>query len=154
MVNNNCIEKDPLKILDNCIIIRNILTINDDIKQLVYKRKNYNDKKEILSQSQVNCHIVSLNEAQLFLEKIGYHKLIAINDHIKVYTNDKTEFAVQLVNGKHIYIELEQENKKINRTYSNIEEMKEDLQSYNIPIKNNDYFVKKAEIEILESMKW
>ncbi|MBQ6841127.1 MAG: hypothetical protein IJO63_03320 [Bacilli bacterium] len=151
MIKNDCSATDCLEILKGCVIIRNIINENIDVKQIVYKQKEYNDKKEIVSQSQVKCQVYSVKEAIEFFEGINYHSLIKINDHIKVYANDEVEFAVQFVNNKHIYIELEQD-KDGKRIYKDLESMKNIFKKYNIPIKNNDYFVKKAEVELLETM--
>jgi len=72
-----------------------------------------------------------------------------INDHIIIYANDITELAVQLVNN-HIYIEIEEYSRLHDKIYKNIDEIKKEFLKYNIPIKNNNYFVKKAEIELRE----
>ena len=69
-----------------------------------------------------------------------------------VYSNDVDEFAVQVVNNKHIYIEIEEKGNYIEKTYKSIDEMIEVIKKYEIPIKNENYFVKKAEIELKENM--
>ena len=137
---------DILDKLKNCLLIRNIITKDQNIKLITYKYKEYNDREEIVKQGKVECEVSSISDAQNLLETVGYRKFINIIDHIKVYNNGKTELAVQLVNDKHIYIELEQ-----GTNYDTVEEMIEDLNSYNFPLKNTNYFVKKALIEILES---
>ena len=63
------------------------------------------------------------------------------------------EVVIQDVNNKHLYMEIEDECHHANKTYKSIDEMKEVITKYNIPIKNNDYFVKKAEIELKEVNK-
>ena len=68
-----------------------------------------------------------------------------------VYATDKDELVIQNVNGKHIYIELEDKCNYANRFYNSIDEMKKVITDNNIPIKNNDFFVKKAEIELQET---
>ena len=146
-INNNYLE-----ILKKCLIIRNIITDTKNKKQITYKYKEYNNNGEIIKQRKIDCSINSIEEAINLLEAIGYHRLIEINDHIVVYANDITEFAVQYVNNKHIYIEIKDKCNYIDRYYESIEEMKEDINKYNIPIKNNDYFVKKAEIELKEKI--
>ena len=54
--------------------------------------------------------------------------------------------AVQLVNDKYIFIEMESDenNKK------SIEELEKDLLSYNLSIDKNNFFVKKAEMMLKE----
>ena len=71
-----------------------------------------------------------------------------------VFANDKTELVVQLVNDKYIFIEMESEGSFNDGKYANIDEMIEDLFSYNLSIDKSNIFVKKAEIilnEILNS---
>lgn len=150
MVKNDGLSDNHLETLKNCLLIRNIITDNKNIKTITYKYKEYNDLKEIIKQGKVDCYIESIEEGKKLLEVIGYNKLMEIKDHLIVYANNKTEFAVQLVNNKHIYIEMEEKCNHINRSYTSVEEMINDLKQYNIPIKNDDYFVKKAEIELIE----
>lgn len=82
-----------------------------------------------------------------------YEELLRINDHLIVYANQVDEIAVQLVNDKYIYIEIEQACHRIDRVYNGIEEMKNVITKYAIPIKENNYYVKKAEIELRESKR-
>lgn len=154
MINSNYeITDDYLDALKNCVLIRNIIESDKETKLITYKYKEYNVKKEIIKQGKVDCEIKSIESAKALLEAINYKELIHINDEIYVYDNDKTQFAVQLVNDKHIYIEMEDEDNFTNRKYNNVNEMIDELKSYNLPIKEDNYFVKKAEIELIESMK-
>lgn len=146
------IKNNYLDILKQCILIRNIITDTKNYKTITYKYKEYNDNEEIINQGKIDCYIESIEDAKNLLEAIGYHNLIEIKDHIIVYVNEKTELAVQLVNDKHIYIEMEDKCNFIDRNYKNVDEMKVDLMQYNIPIKDDNYFVKKAEIELKESL--
>lgn len=153
MVKDENVNDTNLEILKKCILIRNIITEKENIKRITYKYKEYNDKEEIIKQGKINCGIDSIENAISLFKAIGYKELIKINDHLIVYANENTEFVVQLVNDKHIYIEMEEECQHIDRIYNNIEEMINDFNKYNIPIKDNNYFVKKAEIELIESRK-
>jgi len=152
MFDKKCeVTSDYLEILKHCILIRNVIKETKNIKEIVYKYKEYNEKKEIIKQGKVSCYIENIKDAKTLFEILGYSKLIEIHDHLMVYTNGKIEFAVQLVNDKHIYIEIEEEN-NLKYGYRNLEEIKKEFNKYNIPIKNNDYFVKKAEIKLSESL--
>ena len=146
MLRNDNAETEPLSILKNCVLIRNIITKDKEIKKITYKYKEYNDKKEIIKQGKVECGIEDEMEAQKLLEVMGYHQLIKIVDHSKIFSNGVTELAVQLVNDKHIYIELEENGQTLNT----VEDLKREINSYGIPFKSDNYFVKKAEIELLE----
>lgn len=153
MVKDDNENDTNLEILKKCILIRNIITEEENIKRITYKYKEYNDKEEIIKQGKINCGIDSIENALSLFKVIGYKELIKINDHLIVYANENTEFVVQLVNDKHIYIEMEEECQHIDRIYNNIEEMINDFNKYNIPIKDNNYFVKKAEIELIEGKR-
>ena len=70
-----------------------------------------------------------------------------------MFANEESELIVQLVNDKYIFIEMESECEHINRKYNSIDELKEDLNKYNLPIDNSNYFVKKAELILAETLK-
>lgn len=151
LINKNDREDDYLSMLNKCIIIRNIIEKKKDTKFLVYKHKEYNDNKEIIKQEQVKVEIDNIDNSKLLFEQLGFEELIRINDHMYVFATDKDEFVVQNVNNKHIYIEIEDECRYANRFYNSIDEMKSVIIDNSIPFKNNDFFVKKAEIELKET---
>ena len=145
-------EKDYLKLLSKCVLIRHIIEKNKDTKKITYKYKEYNDKKEIIKQGKIDCNIDDINTGSELFKKLNFEELININDNMIVYSNNEDELVVQYVNNKHIHIEIEDKCHYINKEYKTIEELKEVITKYNIPIKNNDYFVKKAEIELKENI--
>lgn len=151
LINKNDRKDDYLSMLNKCIIIRNIIEKKKDTKFLVYKHKEYNDNKEIIKQEQVKVEIDNIDNSKLLFEQLGFEELIRINDHMYVFATDKDEFVVQSVNNKHIYIEIEDECRYANRFYNSIDEMKSVIIDNSIPFKNNDFFVKKAEIELKET---
>lgn len=139
-------NKNYLDILKECVIVRYIENI---VKELLYKYKEYSNNGDIIKQAKVSCKVNDIKEASNFMKTIGYKELIHIQNNSVVYTNDKIEFAVQLVNDKYIFIELEDKSEYLNKTYSSVEEMKEEINLYNLPIVKDKYFAKKAAI-ILE----
>ena len=143
-------NKNYLDILKECVIVRYIENI---VKELLYKYKEYNDNGDIIKQAKVSCKVNDIKEASNFMNTIGYKELIHIQNNSVVYTNDKIEFAVQLVNDKYIFIELEDKSEYLNKTYSSIEEMKEEINLYNLPIVKDKYFAKKAAIILEDKLK-
>ena len=151
LINKNDKTGDYLSMLNKCVLIRNAIYDNKEKKTLLYKYKEYNEDKEITKQGKVEVKIDDIDSSKLLFEKLGFEELIRINDHMLVYASDKDELVVQYVNNKHVYIEIEDECYHINRTYNSIEEMKKVITDNSIPIKDNNYFAKKAEIELKET---
>ena len=143
-------NKNSLDILKECVIVR---YIENTLKELLYKYKEYSNNGDILKQAKVSCKVNDIKEASNFMKTIGYKELIHIQNNSVVYTNDKIEFAVQLVNDKYIFIELEERSEHVKTVFSNIEDMKKVIDSLNIPMVKNNYFAKKAVIVLEESKK-
>lgn len=144
-------ESDYLSMLSKCVLIRHLILENEDRKMITYKYKEYNDKKEITKQGKINVNVDDIEKTKELLEKIGFEELIRIKDHLLIYATDNEELTIQNVNDKHIYIEIEEGCFYANRTYNSIEEMKDVIKNNSIPIKGDNYFVKKAEIELEET---
>ena len=143
-------NKNSLDILKECVIVR---YIENTLKELLYKYKEYSNNGDILKQAKVSCKVNDIKEASNFMKTIGYKELIHIQNNSVVYTNDKIEFAVQLVNDKYIFIELEERSEHVKTVFSNIEDMKKVIDSLNIPMVKKNYFAKKAVIVLEESKK-
>ena len=138
-----------LEILKKCILVRDIVNIK---KELLYKYKKYDVNGDILEQGKVECPVIDIEKAIGFMESINYKKLFNIYDRCIVYANKETELVVQLVNDKYIFIEMESECEHIKRKYNSVEELKNDINRYNLPIDNSNYFVKKAELILSENL--
>ncbi len=151
LINKNDKEGNYLSMLNKCVLIRDIIEENKETKMLTYKYKEYNENKEITKQGKVKVKIDDIDNSKLLFEKLGFEELIRINDHMLVYATDKDELVIQNVNDKHIYIEIEDKCDYADRFYNSIDEMKEVITNNSIPIKGNNFFVKKAEIELQET---
>lgn len=143
-------NKNSLDILKECVIVR---YIENTLKELLYKYKEYSNNGDIIKQAKVSCKVNDIKEASNFMKTIGYKELIHIQNNSVVYANDKIEFAVQLVNDKYIFIELEERSEHVKTVFSNVEDMKKVIDSLNIPMVKNNYFAKKAVIVLEESKK-
>ncbi len=143
----NLSNMSNLDILKNCVLVRDVVGIE---KELLYKYKEYDDNGDIIKQGKVKCPVIDTQKAIDFMMTINYKILFSIYDKCIVFANDRTQLVVQLVNDKYIFIEMESDGEFIDREYANIEEMKEDLLSYNLPIDNSNFFIKKAEIMLNE----
>lgn len=132
-----------LEVLQKCILVRDIVNIK---KVLLYKYKNFLPNGDIIEQGKVECPIIDVEKAIRFMEAINYKALFKIYDKCIVFANKETELIVQLVNDKYIFIEMEAECEYIDKKYSSIDELKSDINRYNLPIDKRNYFVKKAEL--------
>ncbi len=144
-------SNEPLEILKNVVMVREIIEKDKVTNYITYKYKKFNDRGEIVKQGKVNCQVYSIESAKELLKSLNYKELIKINDRITVLSNGIDEMSLQSVNDKHLYIEIEEKCHYINKNYENLEELKKVITRYNIPIVGNDYFVKKAQIEMIES---
>lgn len=154
MINKCYVDNEhSLELLKKCVLIRNIIDESDSRKFLTYKYKEYNDKEEIIKQGKINVKVDSIDNSRKLLEALNFEKLISINDNLTVYSNGVDEIVLQCVNNKHIYIEIEDKCNYIDKKYNSIEEMIDVIKKYNIPIKDDNYFVKKAYIELSEVYK-
>ena len=138
---------DNLNILKKCVLVREVVGIE---KELLYKYKKYDDNGDILEQGKVKCPIIDVSKAIEFMKAINYKELLNIYNKCIVFANGKSELVVQLVNNKYIFIEMESKCEYINRQYNTIDEMKDDLCSYDLSIDKSSFFVKKAEILLRE----
>ena len=145
----NITDMKSLDILKKCVLVRDIVGI---LKQLLYKYKKYDSNGDIIEQGKIKCPVTDINKAMEFMNAIGYEKLFNIYDKCIVFANDKTELVVQLVNDKYIFIEMESEPQYINKKYENVEELKDDICSYNLSIDKSNFFVKKAELILNETL--
>ena len=145
----NITDMKSLDILKKCVLVRDIVGI---LKQLLYKYKKYDSNGDIIEQGKIKCPVTDINKAMEFMNAIGYEKLFDIHDKCIVFANDKTELVVQLVNDKYIFIEMESEPQYINRKYENVDELKDDMCSYNLSIDKSNFFVKKAELILNETL--
>ena len=145
----NITDMKSLDILKKCVLVRDIVGI---LKQLLYKYKKYDSNGDIIDQGKIKCPVTDINKAMEFMNAIGYEKLFDIRDKCIVFANDKTELVVQLVNDKYIFIEMESEPQYINRKYENVDELKDDICSYNLSVDKSNFFVKKAELILNETL--
>lgn len=133
-----------LDILKNCILVRNV---SNKKLELLYKRKKYDNLENIIEESKIICPISDVEKAIDFMEAINYEKLITVNNKSKIYKKSDLEIAVQYINEKFVTIEVERENGE------DIEDLIKKINNSNIPFDKSSYFVKKAEIVLMEKLK-
>lgn len=142
------LQKDNiLTVLNSGIIIRNIIMKHKEFKSITYKHKEYNSDLEIINQQKIECEIKSIEEAKILFDALGYDELIKIETLLKIYSNNMVDLVVQVVGDK-VLIEIEENDK------NKISDLKKIIKELNIPIKDDNYFVKKAEVVIKEKFNF
>ena len=132
------LNENPLQILKKSILVR---SIDDKKHYLLYKFKEYDENENIINQGKAKVQIFSKQDANIFLNTIGYKELIRIVDFIDVYEKDGLQICVEHVNDKYLFIEIEENDK-----YDTIEKMIKCLEKTKIDYDKSNYFVKKAKI--------
>ena len=138
---------DDIYYIPNTINIKNmserdILSKNKESK-LTYKKKEIDQEGNIVKQSKVDCKIIDSNDGKKFLEAIDYKAIMQIKEIDYLYKKNELQICIKdVLNGDKL-IEIEE-----NEQLDTIDKIKCELEKLDIPIDCNDYFIKKAEIEL------
>ena len=149
----NNIDKDKLstrEILSKAIIIRYIVDEDKIIQKITFKRKNIDEKGNILTQNAINCDITDINDAKRLFEAIGYSEIMNIKENDIIYYKNNFELALKLVKNGDLLIEIETEE---NTEWDTIDKIKKIIDELDLPIEKNNYFIKKAENELNKILK-
>ena len=128
------------EILSKAVIIRNIENDGKIVNKITCKKKNINEKGEIVSQAATSCEVMDYTEGIRLFEELGYYEIMNIIEDDIIYYNDNIEIAIKDVYNGDLLIETE-----TNNNITTIEELKEIIESLEIPFEKDNYFVKKAE---------
>ncbi len=134
-------KKEIRDIIKKAIIIRKVR--ND--KVLVFKKKNINENGDIVEQEKFECDILDIDKAKKFLEAIGYKSIMNIFEKDICYSKDGLGLALKNIKNGDNLMEVETRNIE---GFRNTKELKEKLLKLNLPIDTNNFFVKKAEVEL------
>ena len=63
-----------------------------------------------------------------------------------IYSNEETEFNVQFVNNKHLFIEIKENCEYVDSHYKSLGDMISEFKKYEIPIVGDNYFMNKASV--------
>ena len=135
------IKKTVREILKKAIIVRQVK--ND--KVLVFKKKEIDENGNILKQEKFECNILDIKETKEFIEAIGYKNIMNILEEDICYSKNGLELLSKDIKNSNILMEIETQDIDGFRT---IEDLKEKLLKLNLPIDMNNFFVKKAEMEL------
>ncbi len=138
------------EIISQAVIIRYIVNENKISQKITFKIKEIDDNGDIIKQKAINCEIYNINEAKKLFETLGYYQIMNIKEIDEVYSNKGFELAIKYIEKGDILIEVETEE---NTDWDTIEKIKNIISKINLPIKKDEYFVKKAEIELNKILK-
>ena len=143
----NIKEIETREILSKAIMVREIelKTIGKVRKLITYKIKEFDEKGNILNQKAINCEIEKIEEAKKLLNAIGYKEIMNIKEDDIVYGKDGFELAIKDIKDGENLIEIETEESEELNT---IEKLIQKINEIEIPIYTDNYFVKKAEVEL------
>lgn len=141
----NLSQMSVREILVKAVLIRDILgkTSDEISKKITVKIKNFDEYGNILSQKSVNCDINSIEDAKNLLKAMRYKEIMNIKEDDIVYEKDDFELVIKNVINSDNLIEVETNDK-----YDTIEKLIKKINEINIPIYTDNYFVKKAEVEL------
>ena len=128
------------EILSKAVIVRIIDNDGKIVNKITFKKKNINEKGEIVSQTTTSCEVIDYTEGIRLFEELGYYEIMNIIEDDIIYYNDNIELAIKDIYNGDILIETE-----TNNNIKTIEELKEIIESLEILFEKDNYFVKKAE---------
>ena len=137
------------EILSKSVIIRNIDNDGKIVNKITFKKKNINEKGEIVSQTATSCEVLDYTEAIRLFEELGYYEIMNIIEDDIIYYNDNIELAIKDVYNGDLLIETE-----TNKNITTIEELKKVIARLEIPFEKENYFVKKAEERLRRILKY
>ena len=138
------------EILSRAAIVRYIVDDGNITQKITFKKKNINEKGEIISQKAINCDILELfsfssdildfKSAIKLFNELGYYEIMNIKENDVIYYKNKIELALKFIEKSNTLIEIE-----TNDNLNTIDKLKKIVDEIEIPMEKNNYFVKKAE---------
>lgn len=134
-------------ILSKAVLVRDITDeISDEKTKLItFKIKEFDENGKILNQESINCNISDIEEAKKLLKAIGYKEIMNIIEDDVVYEKEGFEIAVKDIKNGDNLIEIETTD---DEELDTIEKLIKKVNELEIPIYTDNYFVKKAEVEL------
>lgn len=134
-------------ILSKAVLVRDIKDemTKERPKLITFKIKNFDESGKILNQESVNCKIYDIEDAKKLLKAIGYKEIMNIIEDDVVYEKEGFEIAVKDIKNGDNLIEIETTD---NEELDTIEKLIKKVNELEIPIYTDNYFVKKAEVEL------
>ena len=143
------IQKDKIKIvsykelLDNSLIIRNIKGNDFDIKNIVYKKKTFDENGNVTNEVKTKLNIDDVEKAKIIFSNIGLNCWCDYINHNNEFKKGEIVLNIQYVKELGTFIEIEEfksiQNKSDKEKFSILIDI---INSFGFPTKN-DYSCKK-----------
>ena len=141
------------EILSKAVLVREIIdkTSGKVSKKITFKIKNFDEHGNILSQKSVSCDIISIEDAKKLLNAMGYKEIMNIKENDIVYEKDGFNMAIKDIENGDNLIEIETDESD---RFDTVDKLIQKIKEIKIPIYEDNYFVKKAEIELNKILKY
>ena len=138
------------EILSKAIILRYIVDDGKIIQKITYKIKDIDKNGDIINQRAINCDVKNIDDAKKIFEALDYYEIMNIKENDIIYYKNNFELAIKYIEKGDILIEIETEP---NTKWDTVENIKSIISEMNLPIEKDNYFIKKAEIELNKILK-
>ncbi len=145
--NVNLDKTNVRNILSKAVLVREIIEkmTKGREKFITFKIKNFDKEGNILNQKSINCKILNTEEAKEILTAIGYKEIMNIKENDIVYEKDGLQMAIKEIKNGDNLVEIETEERG---ELDTVEKLIQQVNKIGIPVYTDNYFVKKAEIEL------
>ena len=133
--------------LSKAVLVRDITDeiLDEKTKLITFKIKKFDENGQILNQESINCNISNIDDAKKLLKAIGYKEIMNIIEDDVVYEKDGFEIAIKNIKNGDNLIEIETTD---NDELDTIEKLIKKVNELEIPVYTDNYFIKKAEVEL------
>ena len=150
-------KENAREILKKCVLIRKVTQfIPQDFKKsytelkLTLKNKPIDNDGTIIKQEKIECKIKDTEQGKEFIKALEYKELMTIKEKDIVYEKDHLKLAIKdIENGENL---IEIETIEDNSDFDTTDKLIKKINELKIPINTEDYYVKKAEIELKKSL--
>lgn len=150
-------KENAREILKKCVLIRKVTQfIPQDFKKsytelkLTLKNKQIDNDGTIIKQEKIECKIKDIEQGKEFIKALEYKELMTIKEKDIVYEKGHLKLAIKdIENGENL---IEIETIEDNSDFDTTDKLIKKINELKIPINTEDYYVKKAEIELKKSL--
>lgn len=98
------------KLIDNSILIREVVENGKAQTQICYKKKEYDDCGNVISEEKTKTHVDDRDKILKILSLAGLNNYCEIHNDSYCFCRDGFEFSIQVVDDLGIFIEYEEDD--------------------------------------------